>query len=76
MTASECSEYYKKRLYHYVYVRIYSKWFVYLYIFLFLNIKFHFQVGNVQVQTYKAQLISSMNSPCLEDENIYSQSLG
>jgi len=26
MTASECSEYYKKRLYHYVYVRIYSKW--------------------------------------------------
>ena len=28
MSMSERSEYYKKRLYHYLYVKIYSKWFV------------------------------------------------
>ena len=32
--------------------------------FQFVNLRFQFQVGNVQVQTHKAQLISQMNSPC------------
>ena len=35
-----------------------------------------FQVGNVPVQTYKAISCKKLSLPFLEDENIYSQSLG
>lgn len=79
MSLSECSEYYKKRLYHYLYVKIYSKWLVIHCNFdLFVNIYsiFHFRLEMYQFKHSKPIQCKQSSLPILEDENIYSQSLG
>ena len=79
MTLSECSEYYKKRLYHYLYVKIYSKWSVihsiHLFICFYVYI-FHFRLEMYQFKHSTPIQCKQSSLPILEDENIYSQSLG
>ena len=86
MTFSECSEYYKKRLYHYLYIKIYSKWFVHMYIWIWIfsfqykcskyYIKFHSRLEMYQFKHTKPISCKKLSLPYSEDENIYSQSLG